>query len=709
MNREVNRDICRTPRAKSWLSAAVVLMFAGAFFSRCASVGTPTGGPLDTLPPVVTHISPMEYTTNFKSNRVTLVFNEYVQLKNQQKEVYTSPEMKKKPLLTLRGKSLIIELRDDSLKPNTTYSIELGSALADNNEGNPMHGLRYVFSTGDRIDSLYMSGYTEDSQMADSLGKTFIYFFEADSVAKPEKYDSTMFNYRPSKIARSATNGIFIAQNLKPVDYRVYAFFDTNDNQTYEPSIDKIGFLDSVYNPSRMPGFAIWYDSVRRYHSADPQLYFRMFTDVSFSRQNLSEQSRPEQHKVVLNFNAARPEIRSISLEGIPSEDIIIEPLTKGRDTLALWLNHPSESLPDTLRGEITYMKHDSLRRLQEVTEELKVSWRRVESREEERERERLEKERRKAEESGKEWQEPPRPSKFRFVDLKKTAEVNPEEHYALEFATPLTKFDSTSFVLRSWSEKGDTLREKVEFIPDTMSIRKWRIKTSWQPTRKYRLFIPTDALADIEGEGNDSLQIDLTVSDKEKYATLMLNVVPRVAEARYIVQIINDQGSKLREIKDLAAGVHRLEYVPTGDMRMRIIEDLNANGEWDAGNMVERRQGERAEIYKNEQEEEIFTTKTGWEFEITLDMNRLFAPVTMEQLIERLDKREAARLVKAEEERREREAKEKQNQGHSHGAQGMGGMMGGSGGLGGMMGGAGGLGGMMGGSGSGGLMGGRR
>lgn len=693
--------------ASRWLSVAVGLMFAGAFFSRCASIGSLEGGPYDTLPPIITHISPMDYTTNFKGDKVTFMFDEYIQLKNQQKEVFTSPAMKKKPLLTIRGKSLIIELRDDSLKPNTTYSIELGSALADNNEGNPLHGMRYVFSTGDRIDSLYMSGYTEDSQMADSLGKTFIYFFEADSIEAPDKYDSTMFKYQPSKIARSATNGIFIAQNLKPVDYRVYAFFDSNDNQTYEPSLDKIGFLDSVYNPSRMPGFSIWYDSVRRYVSADPQLYFRMFMDVSFSNQKLNEQKRPEQHKVELQFNAARPEIRSITFDSIPEEDIIIEPMTKGRDTLALWLKSPSELLPDTLRGKITYMRHDSLRRLQEVTEDLEVTWRLVESKEQERERERLEKEKRKAEEQGKEWKEPPRRSTFRIVDLKSTAEVIPDDDFALEFATPLTKFDSTAIVLRSWSEKGDTLREKIQFIPDTVSIRKWRLRTAWQPTRRYQLYIPTDALADITGEGNDSLKVDLTVADKEKYATMTLNVVPRVAEARYIVQILNENGGTVRELKNLGAGSYKVEYIPAGEMRMRIIEDLNANGEWDAGNMVERRQGERSELYKNEQEEEIFTTKTGWEFDITLDMNRFFAPVTMEQLIERLNKREQARLIKAEEERREREAKEKkENGGHSHG-----GMMGGAGGLGGMMGGAGGIGGMMGGSGGGmgGMMSGRR
>jgi hypothetical protein len=128
--------------------------------------------------------------------------------------------------------------------------------------------------------------------------------------------------------------------------------------------------------------------------------------------------------------------------------------------------------------------------------------------------------------------------------------------------------------------------------------------------------------------------------------------------------------------------------------MRLRIIEDLNGNGEWDGGNLVERRHSERAEFYKNERDEEIFTTKTGWEFDITLDMNRIFAPVTMEQLIDILDKREAVRMVKAEEQRREAERK-KQSEGHGHNHGG--GMMGGAGGLGGMMGGAGG---MMGGSG---------
>lgn len=673
-------------------TAIVLLLFGGAFLSRCASIGSPTGGPKDSLAPNILAVTPELNTTNFKSDRIYIAFDEYVQLKEQQKEVYTSPAMRKKPKLSLRGRGIHIEIEDDSLMPNTTYAIEFGSSVVDNNESNPLYGLRYVFSTGADIDSLVMSGYTEDSEQLDSMGRTFIYFFEADSVEVPDKYDSTMFKYKPAKIARSQKNGIFIAQNLKPVDYRVYAYYDSNDNQAYEPSIDKVGFLDGVYNPAKMADFKVWYDSVRRYYSADPQLYLRMFTDVSFSRQSLKESQRPEQHKLMLYFGAPRPEIKKLEIEGVPSDKIVIEPITEGRDTLALWLGVESELLPDTLRGSITYMKHDSVRVLRESTEELSLSWRRVESREQERERERLEKAKAKAEAEGKEWREPYRPSEFKLVKPSGKAEVNPEEDLEFEFATPLTRFDSTSFELLSWSEKKDTLRERITFRADSINPRKWRMHSRWLPEREYQLYIPTDALADITGEGNDSLKLNLTVADIDKFATLKLNVIPRTQGAVYVVQLLDASNKLLRELRDIGEGNHTVNYVPAGDMRIRIIEDMNGNGKWDSGNMVERRQSERAEFYKNEKEEELFTTKTGWEFEFAFDMAKIFAPVTMEELIERLDKREMVRLIQEEERRRKAAAAAANEDGHNHGSGGMGGM----GGLGGMMGG------MMGGSGSG-------
>lgn len=663
----------------------VLLFFAGAFLSRCASIGTPTGGPKDTLPPVVVAVVPEDGATNFKSKSIYIEFDEYVQLKDQQKEIYVSPAMGKKPVFTMRGRGIYIQIKDDSLLPETTYAIEFGSSVADNNESNALHGLRYVFSTGSAIDSLICSGYTEESYTADSLGKSFIWFYEADSVETPDTYDSTIFKYKPSKIARSQNNGIFIAQNLKPVPYRVYAIFDANDNQTYEPSIDKVGFVDGVYNPAEMPDFSIWYDSVRRYPSADPQLYFRLFTDVSFRRQSLQEATRPEQHKVVLSFGASNPDIRSLRLDSVPQDKIIVEPLSKGRDTLALWLNVPSESLPDTLRGEIVFMAHDTLNVLRETKEELKLSWRRIESRNQERERERNERARAKAEAAGEEWKEPPTPSTFAMIDFAKSAEVNPEQDLPLEFATPLTRFDSTAVELLSFGEGGDTLRERAIFIPDTANVRRWRLRSRWLPERQYRLRIPPDALADITGEGNDSITASLTVSKVEDYATLRLKVTPRHEGDLYILQLVDVNGTLLREERGVGAGEHTMLYVPAGDMRLRIIEDVNGNGEWDGGNLVERRQSERAEFYKNDEQEELFTTKTGWEFDLTLDMNRIFAPVTMDELVRRLDQREQTRLRK-EAERRAKEGNRNNGQNNQQ-QSGSGLNMGGMGGLGGITG----------------------
>lgn len=618
---------------------------------------------------MIVGVAPADYSTHFKSDKILIEFDEYVQLKDLQKELYTSPAMKRKPVATLRGKAVQIQIKDDSLLPNTTYAVEFGSSVSDNNEGNPLHGLRYVFSTGDEIDSLMMSGYTEESEKADSLGRTFIYFFEADSVPAPEEYDSVMFKYKPAKIARSQKNGIFVAQNLRPVPYRVYAFYDSNDNGAYEPSIDKVGFLEGTYNPAEMPPFAIWYDSVRRYVSADPQLYFRLFTDVSFRRQSLQEAKRTDRHKAMLYFSAARPDIRRIAFEGIGPEQIITESASRNRDTLALWFAAESDIMPDTLRGEITYMRHDTLNVLREVTEPLELPWRRVETREQERERLREERAKARAEAEGRVWRSTA-PSAFRMIDFAASAEVNPERDLPLEFATPLTRFDSAAVELLSWSERGDTVRERATFVPDSANVRKWRLRSRWTPERRYRLFIPADALADIAGEGNDSISAALTVADIEKFATLKVTVIPREAGAKYILQAVDANNRLLSEVRGAGEGVHTINYIPAGDMRLRIIEDVNGNGEWDAGNLVERRQSERAEFYKNERDEELFTTKTGWEFEITLDMGRIFAPVTMEQLIERLDKREAAREAK-EAEKRLKEGNKKKDDGHNHSSQG--------------------------------------
>ncbi len=678
------------------MRALVALLFLPPLMIRCASIMTPEGGPKDTLPPVIVNMLPDNFSTNRSTTeheKIYIEFNEYVQIKDQQKEFFTSPEMKKKPTLSIRGRGVVVQLRD-TLLPNTTYALNFGSAIRDNNESNPLFSMRYVFSTGPEIDSMVMSGYAEDSYKADSVSKAFIWFFPADSVEDVPEYDSTLFKYKPAVIARAENNGIFIAQNLKPIRYRIYAIGDENDNQMYDPGTDKVGFIPESQNPAYQEDFAVWYDSIRQYVSAEPQLYFRMFTDKAFRRQNLSEVQRPLQHKAMLYFGAPRPEIHSIRFDSITEEQLIIDPQTEGRDTVALWFNLPSAMLPDTLRGEITYVKHDTVNELHPVTEPLTLTWVKVETKEEQKERERLEREREKAEETGEEWTPPAEENPFAYK-FSSTNEINPEKHLSIDFDYPLVKVDTTALLLTFTDEKQEVKDVPLTIERDTANICRWHLRADWKRGGEYTLTIPEGAFTDVAGFSNDSIVGKYTAFDPEKYATVKINVRGRSDDAKYIVQLLDSGGKLKQERRDVGSGTIQFNYVDAGEIKFRVVEDANGNGRWDGGNVVERRQPERTEPYVSDTGEEIFSTKANWEVEFTMDMNKIFAPVTMQSLSRALDEREQQRLIREEEERRKNPKKNNQNNNRNQSGSRSGNSSMRSGGMGSM---AGGIGGMMGG-----------
>ena len=637
-----------TKATKIVLRTLILLLFGGAFFSRCANIMTPDGGPKDTLPPVIVKIEPGNFATNFKAKKIYIEFNEFVQIKDQNKEMFTSPAMKKLPLLTTRGKGIVITIRD-TLKENTTYAIDLGSAIQDNNESNPLNAMRYVFSTGDKIDSMMCSGYTADSYKADSVSRTFIWFYIADSLPSTPGYDSTILNRKPDVIARAQNNGIFIAQNLKPVNYRIYAIGDKNDNQLYEPGTDMVGLLDTVYNPAKMPEFAIWFDSLRMYPSAEPQLYFRMFTDKAFVNQRLVDAQRPEQKKALLYFNADYPRIDSLVFDNIPSDKILIDPQTNGRDTVALWFNVPAENLPDTIKGKIVYYRHDSLRQLSKTREPLKLAWRLVETKEQEKERERIEKEKAKAKAEGREYKDPNYKNPFK-LNISAGKEVNPEKGFDITFGSPAVKLDSTAIEIAVVDEKKNKTPIKWHLKRDSMNMCRWQVVANWKENTNYQLDIPKKSITDVMGYENDSTVVAFATYDPEKFATVSLNVTG-VGKKQYILLLTDSSGKTLQEIKGVKSGKYRFNFVSPGDIRLRVIEDTNGNGQWDSGDVISGLQPERAEVYFNERGEDLFTTRMNWDFEINIDMDKIFVPMTMQNLVKMLDDKEEARLQKLYEE----------------------------------------------------------
>lgn len=643
---------------------AVVLLFLSSLMVRCANTTTPQGGPRDTIPPVLMVATPENFSTDFAAKRIFIEFNEYVQLKDQHKEFFSSPRMKSKPTLSIRGRGVMIDIKD-TLLDDQTYVLNFGASLRDNNEGNPLHSFSYVFSTGSEIDSMWMSGYTADAQKSDSVSKSYIYFYRADSLAldtlvRTADFDSTMLRRSPDAIARAETNGIFLAKNLKPVSYRIYAFQDKNDNQMYDPGTDLVGFVDEERNPVEMQEFAIWYDSLRRYWTGEPQLYMRMFMDGTFKRQMLTSAERPKSNQAVLQFGAPHPQIDSIVFDSIDSERVIWEFQTTGRDTMSLWFNLPPEELPDTIKGRIVYMKHDTTNTLNITTEPLALAWRKIETKEEERAREREERERKKAEEAGKEYTPPPakNPFTYRFTS---SGDINPEQGLEFEFDYPLVKLDTAAITLIETDDKQQQRNVPITLTRDTTNMRRWRLMTKWGDGLKYKLSIPDSTFVDVAGYTNDSITKDLTTMAAEKFAKVIVDLRGRNDSANYILQLTAADGKKvINEIRGAKTGQHTFNYVPEGEVCVRVVEDANGNGRWDSGNLIESRQPERVEVYRNERDEEVISTKMNWDVEIVADMNRLFAPVTMQSLIRQLDARESVRLVKYYEEQRKKREEEK-------------------------------------------------
>ncbi|MFI3292990.1 MAG: Ig-like domain-containing protein [Rikenellaceae bacterium] len=627
------------------LNIAVVLLFVSAFFIRCASIMTPDGGPYDTLPPVIVEMTPDNFTTNFTDKKIYIEFDEFVKLTDQSKEFFTSPQMKTKPRLSTRGRGVVVTL-GDSLEPNTTYALNFGTTIRDNNEGNPLYSMRYVFSTGDKIDSMVMSGYAEDSFSSDSVSGTMVYFFIADSIELNADYDSVMFNNTPAVIARAESNGIFLAQNLKPVDYLVYAYEDRNNNFMYEPETDQIAFVEGVYNPAKMPDFSLWLDSLRGYVVAEPQLHFKLFQDVAFKRQNLQSSERPSRHKAMLYFNASYPQIEQIKFDSIADGDFIVEPLTKGRDTLAVWFNVDAEMLPDTIRGEITYFKHDSVRNLVESTDPLRLTWRFIESKDQEKERERLEREKEKAESNGEEWEAPKVEKTFKMT-LTSAGGIVPDEPLIIDFDYPLTHIDTSAITITYFSVDSVQLKQKIDVERDSVNMRRWYLRSTFDKLEGfYQLVIPDSTFANVAREVNDSLGVKYNLKNPEEFATVNVKFTKPVDDdASYIIQLL--QGSTVLNTTTMSkSGNYTVRYIPASDISFRVIQDTNGDGERSSGNLVERLHPERVATYQKDGET-AFAMKVNWEFDFDLNVEELFIEESMESLVKRLEAEEIQRLKK--------------------------------------------------------------
>jgi uncharacterized protein (DUF2141 family) len=214
------------------------------FFISCAKRGAITGGAKDTIAPTLKYSFPENYSVKFQGNKIKLVFDENIKLKNLNKQLIISPPMKNEPLIipTTPTKNLTITI-NDTLQPNTTYSLNFGQSIADNNEGNPFNQFKYVFSTGDYIDSLALGGRVKDAYDKEVASFVSIMLYEAN-----EKFnDSTVYKENPRYITNTLDSlKTFRLENLKAGKYHLVAMKDNNSNNKFNPKSDRIGFSKQI-------------------------------------------------------------------------------------------------------------------------------------------------------------------------------------------------------------------------------------------------------------------------------------------------------------------------------------------------------------------------------------------------------------------------------------------------------------------------------
>ena len=582
--------------------------------SSCANTsGAPTGGPKDTIPPVITATVPDSNATNVPVHKtaITISFNEYVQLKDASKNIFLSPPQKKRPETKIKGKSVVVTFPED-LDSNRTYALNFGMALADNNEGNALPNYVYSFSTGSVIDSMLISGTI--------LDYTTLLPQEGVSIALYEQpKDSSVLTTLPDAITKSDQWGYFCLRNLKPVSYGLYAFKDENNNNMYDPGIESIGFSDSLVTPAVVMQKELTQMAIYDMKDTVACLERPSEMDVYIFKekptiQYISGYERTTKRGAYITFGAPNAIIDSFSIRGIKN-DQIIKQFNQTYDSLAFWINVGSK-LPDTLYLGIKYHKTDTLGNLVPTVENLKLIA--PFENQQAKNQSRLSK--------GNDSKAPKERADLLKMTLSADAKMVEQNGYTIEFPEPVieAQFDSIRFTMST--PRGIVTNEKLIIEKDSTNVRKYilRPEGNFKAGNDYELIIPKATFKDINGFTNDSTYNKLILPSDDKLSSITLEMVN--VDARYIVELVDDKRTKIHRKYIISSDESLLfPYLSKGKYSIRITEDKNCNGLLDTGALLEKRQPEKVRLYKLEDGDYVINLEEKTDLEQTIDVKILF------------------------------------------------------------------------------------
>lgn len=583
----------------------VLIILGSVIFSHsCANTTTPpTGGPKDTIPPVITEIYPVLNQVNVPTKKTQLVikFNEYVTVKDP-KSLYLSPPLEKSPKFKLKGKGVVVYFESD-LDSNKTYTLDLTNAIGDNNEGNMYPGFTLVFSTGNVIDTMMVTGIVQDCNSLKPLKGATVMLYK-------DHADSAIFLKRPDAAIKTDEWGYFCLRNIQDTVYRMYAIIDENNNNKYDPETEKVAFIDTLVKPVTVVADSLpelqKYDMKDTVHclARNTEFELNIFKEKP-SKQMIVNKERVGDRTAYITFMAPYAQIDSIWVRGVAPENLITQ-FNIVQDSLEIWVNDPKPQ-PDTMFLNVKYMKTDTLGLLNSFTEEIKL----------------LKPKKTTGKSSSRDIKKEDTLAVF-------TVEAKPEtvEQYGfvIEFKYPLVESAFDSLVFRSVNPRQQEVRGKYSVVQDSLNLRKYTVTPAekLQPGYEYFLKVPHRKFKDINGFYNDSSEVKVTLPNDDKLSTMLLTLSN--VNNKYIVDLLNEKRDKvLRSFIVDKDQVLTFPYLKAGKYSIRITEDLNRNGIVDTGILLEKKQPEKVRFYKLADGTFIIDIPEMMEIEQSLDIAEMF------------------------------------------------------------------------------------
>jgi len=587
----------------------------------CANMKAPGGGPKDVSAPEVLESEPPNYTTHFESNKIELKFNEFVKVSDISTELFISPPLQNTPDIKSRGKTVIITL-DEELEDSTTYSIFFGKSIKDITEGNPIENYNYVFSTGNKIDSLSVIGEVINAFDLKPREDVLVMLYENDNDTIP--FDSLPYLVKPSYLTRTNQAGFYVINNLRQGEYMLFSVADNNLSSTYDQADEEIAFFDSLISPeylvperidtALMDSLAMIADdslvdidmqeqAELLYEIGDelvddlPEDTNMMISDLIIADTLFDEEEEegfyslfmfketPDTVQRLLAADKPRKQVLRFVFR-YPGEEVRITPLTPVPNE---WMVKEWNKGKDTLRYYILSSKLDtiSLRIWQDTTVFDTVSYSLIEEEMPQRKKDQ------KAAQILKVFSNAKRT--FPYYDTLKMTN-----------AYPFLEVDFSRFRL---VEGEDTL------IPD-MDIydpagRMFRLNHKLKEQTSYTLLLPDSVLTDLMGRSNDSTEFSFSTNSYENYGLYKVHIVNESQYDQLVIQLLTEEELVVRESIIHQEATIDWDLLNPSKYIIKAFADINHNGKWDTGDFLEKIQPEPVVYFLG-----VLEVREGWSFE---------------------------------------------------------------------------------------------